>query len=143
LIRVNSVKRPFLLWNPYIHRKQLDDGDIDRKNAKILNTYREKLNIDAKQGSKEEVPKQRHNLMNPSQNGNQLKSKRKKERPPSKTCNNSQKFSFSNKSDKLMEDKGEETISEEDRKKNMTSDIEDLKEIIEKLSFREGNGSSN
>lgn len=36
LVRVNSIKRPFLLWNPYIHRNQLNDSEISRNNTRIL-----------------------------------------------------------------------------------------------------------
>ena len=38
LIRVNSIKRPFLLWVPHIKRKYLTSEEIDRNNKKILTT---------------------------------------------------------------------------------------------------------
>jgi hypothetical protein len=41
IARVNSVKRPFLLWIPYIERKWLKRGDVNRKNKLILKNLRE------------------------------------------------------------------------------------------------------
>jgi uncharacterized membrane-anchored protein YjiN (DUF445 family) len=36
IARVNSVKRPFLLWVPYFERHWLKRGDVNRKNKEIL-----------------------------------------------------------------------------------------------------------
>ena len=37
IARVNSVKRPFLLWIPYIERHWIKRGEVNRKNKLILN----------------------------------------------------------------------------------------------------------
>ena len=36
IARVNSIKRPFLLWVPYVERHWLKRGDVNRKNKLIL-----------------------------------------------------------------------------------------------------------
>ncbi|MFW9866558.1 MAG: helicase HerA domain-containing protein [Candidatus Thorarchaeota archaeon] len=44
IARVNSVKRPFLLWVPYIERHWIKRGDVNRKNKLILKTLAEDNN---------------------------------------------------------------------------------------------------
>ncbi|MFX0140868.1 MAG: ATP-binding protein [Candidatus Hodarchaeota archaeon] len=41
IIRTNSIKRPFLLWVPYIERHWLKRGDVNRKNKLILKKIKE------------------------------------------------------------------------------------------------------
>lgn len=36
IVRVNSIKRSFLLWVPYVERQWLKRGDVNRKNKMIL-----------------------------------------------------------------------------------------------------------
>ena len=142
LIRVNSIKRPFLLWNPYIHRNHLDDGEINRKNAKILNNFREKENQITSQESKEELLKENADRTNRSELVNQYKSKKKREKYHSKTCNKSQNISLSNRSDQFLEDKIEDMPKNGDKERIKIHNMEDLKDIIENLSFREKKGPS-
>jgi len=42
IVRVNSIKRSFLLWIPYIERKWLKRGDVNRKNKLILKKIKDK-----------------------------------------------------------------------------------------------------
>ncbi len=41
IARVNSIKKPFLLWIPYIERHWLKRGDVNRKNKMILKKFKE------------------------------------------------------------------------------------------------------
>ena len=41
IVRVNSVKRPFLLWVPHVKRYWLKRGDVNRKNKMILQKFKE------------------------------------------------------------------------------------------------------
>lgn len=45
IARVNSVKRPFLLWVPYIERHWIKRGDVNRKNNMILKNLKQQENI--------------------------------------------------------------------------------------------------
>jgi len=42
IVRVNSIKRSFLLWVPYVERQWLKRGDVNRKNKMILKKLKEK-----------------------------------------------------------------------------------------------------
>ena len=42
IVRVNSIKRSFLLWVPYVERKWLKRGDVNRKNKLILKKLNDK-----------------------------------------------------------------------------------------------------
>jgi len=42
IVRVNSIKRSFLLWVPYVERHWLKRGDVNRKNKLILKKLKDK-----------------------------------------------------------------------------------------------------
>ena len=48
IARVNSVRRPFLLWVPYFERHWLKRGDVNRKNKLILKRLKDKDNPEIK-----------------------------------------------------------------------------------------------
>jgi hypothetical protein len=63
IIRTNSVKRPFLLWVPYIKRHWINRGDVNRKNKLIFNKIKEekiiekeKLESETKLKTREKAP---------------------------------------------------------------------------------------
>jgi len=49
IARVNSVKRPFLLWVPHIERHWIKRGDVNRKNKMILKHLKEQDIISLKE----------------------------------------------------------------------------------------------
>lgn len=59
IARVNSIKKPFLLWIPYIERHWLKRGDINRKNKLILKKLKEQDNkiVKTQDESKEKIEK--------------------------------------------------------------------------------------
>ena len=52
IARVNSVKRPFLLWVPHIQRHWIKRGDVNRKNKLILKNLKEPNIISLKENEK-------------------------------------------------------------------------------------------
>ncbi|KKL22066.1 hypothetical protein LCGC14_2439150, partial [marine sediment metagenome] len=59
IARVNSVKKPFLLYVPYVERYWLKRGDVNRKNKLILKKLKEqkKIKVKSKENSKKIIAK--------------------------------------------------------------------------------------
>jgi hypothetical protein len=65
LIRVNSFKRPFLLWNPYIPRETLTNFEINENNERILNKNKAEKEIPLNVNKKEEPKAEEKMLKKP------------------------------------------------------------------------------
>jgi len=66
IIRVNSFKRPFLLWNPYIPRESLTNFEIKENNDRILNKNEAKKEMPLKVNKKEEPKNEEKMLKEPA-----------------------------------------------------------------------------
>ncbi len=124
LIRVNSFKRPFLLWNPFIPRESLTNFEINENNKRILN----------KNLIKEEIPI-KTNIKEPGVEEQKLK------KPPI----------LENGKDLLKIDKNKKPIIKEDEifssdlninnstteRVNKSSELKDFEKFINKLMVKE------
>ncbi|TFF98335.1 MAG: ATP-binding protein [Promethearchaeota archaeon] len=128
LIRVNSMKRPFLLWNPYIHRLPLRDSEIRRNNLRILQKLKNEKNRDAEQEI-ENIPTNKESR--------KIETETIESKVGYRSKNSENKFLKSDEKGLKIESNNKKYDMKDVDKLNDANDLKNLKEIIETLSLRE------
>ena len=133
IIRVNSIKRPFLLKVPFIGRKWLENSEIKRNNKEILDNYKK---IESESIETPNLPFLRF-FKKLSKKGGYIKKKIK-----TKTEENMNKFKKKNKKKKPDEGfiyKPYFNDEKNTQKSDEEVDFERLEKFIDKLATKEEN----